>query len=105
MQSFEGLKDCVQDHTVLRRVEELGTIIQPFEGPQMQSFNPRKDHAVLGRVEGSHTILQTKGLRSPSNDCVCNHSNPSSLPRIVSVIIARVEGSRVILQAFKGLQI
>ena len=81
-QSFEGLRDCMRDCIVLRRLEWLHVILQPFEG--LWTY-PHKDYAILGRVEGLHAILQTKGMSDLSKDW-----------RIAFMIL-------LILQAFQGL--
>ena len=42
-----------KDYAILRRIEGLHVILQPFQGLEMQSANPSKH--CIGRVEGLHS--------------------------------------------------
>ena len=47
-----------KDYVIIRMIEGLHAILQPFEGLQMQSLNPSKDYVIIRRVEALHVILQ-----------------------------------------------
>ena len=119
--SFEGLKDCIQSFNlwritfvILRRIERLNAILQPFEGTWTQSFKVSKD-CICNPYEGWRITCSPSTFRRAMNvihqpfqglwtwtfeglkHFLCN---PSTLRRIF-MILRRVE--HMIFQPFEGL--